>query len=101
MPLTLRRTGLSSPAYRDWLDYVIVASRKQLEGAKALLGKAQGVGEVARIGPRPADGLTAGVPQHCRLRCTNFRRKVRNAGLVFALNHETKILCIEIALKQG
>jgi hypothetical protein len=22
--LTLRRTGLSSPAYRDWLDYVIV-----------------------------------------------------------------------------
>ena len=23
MPLTLRRTGLSSPAYRDWLDYVI------------------------------------------------------------------------------
>jgi hypothetical protein len=24
MPLTLRRTGLSSPAYRDWLDYVIV-----------------------------------------------------------------------------
>jgi hypothetical protein len=43
-------------------------SRKQLEGAKALLGKAQGVGEVARIGPHPADGLTAGVPQHCRLR---------------------------------
>jgi hypothetical protein len=25
MPLTLRPTGLSSPAYRDWLDYVIVA----------------------------------------------------------------------------
>ena len=24
MPLTLRPTGLSSPAYRDWLDYVIV-----------------------------------------------------------------------------
>ena len=23
--LTLRPTGLSSPAYRDWLDYVIVA----------------------------------------------------------------------------
>ena len=23
MPLTLRPTGLSSPAYRDWLDYVI------------------------------------------------------------------------------
>jgi hypothetical protein len=22
--LTLRRSGLSSPAYRDWLDYVIV-----------------------------------------------------------------------------
>ncbi len=22
--LTLRRTGLASPAYRDWLDYVIV-----------------------------------------------------------------------------
>ena len=22
--LTLRRTGLSSPAYRDWLDYIIV-----------------------------------------------------------------------------
>jgi hypothetical protein len=22
--LTLRPTGLSSPAYRDWLDYVIV-----------------------------------------------------------------------------
>ena len=25
MPLTLRPTGLSSPAYRDWLNYVIVA----------------------------------------------------------------------------
>ena len=25
MPLTLRPTGLSSPAYRAWLDYVIVA----------------------------------------------------------------------------
>jgi hypothetical protein len=25
MPLTLRPTGLSSPAYRNWLDYVIVA----------------------------------------------------------------------------
>ena len=25
MPLTLRPTGLSSPAYRHWLDYVIVA----------------------------------------------------------------------------
>jgi hypothetical protein len=24
MALTLRRTGLSSPAYRDWQDYVIV-----------------------------------------------------------------------------
>jgi len=24
MPLTLRPTGLSSPAYRDWFDYVIV-----------------------------------------------------------------------------
>ena len=24
MPLTLLPTGLSSPAYRDWLDYVIV-----------------------------------------------------------------------------
>jgi hypothetical protein len=24
MPLTLCPTGLSSPAYRDWLDYVIV-----------------------------------------------------------------------------
>jgi hypothetical protein len=24
MPLTLHPTGLSSPAYRDWLDYVIV-----------------------------------------------------------------------------
>ena len=24
MPLTLRPTGLSSSAYRDWLDYVIV-----------------------------------------------------------------------------
>ena len=24
MPLTLRPTDLSSPAYRDWLDYVIV-----------------------------------------------------------------------------
>src|SRR5437764_12591 len=24
MPLTLRPTGLSSPAYRDWLGYVIV-----------------------------------------------------------------------------
>jgi hypothetical protein len=24
MPLTLRPTGLSFPAYRDWLDYVIV-----------------------------------------------------------------------------
>jgi hypothetical protein len=24
MALTLRPTGLSSPAYRDWLDYVIV-----------------------------------------------------------------------------
>jgi hypothetical protein len=25
MPLTLHPAGLSSPAYRDWLDYVIVA----------------------------------------------------------------------------
>ena len=25
MPLTLRPTSLSSPAYRNWLDYVIVA----------------------------------------------------------------------------
>jgi hypothetical protein len=24
MPLTLRPAGLSSPAYRDWLDYVVV-----------------------------------------------------------------------------
>ena len=24
MPLTLRPTGLSSSAYRDWLDYVIL-----------------------------------------------------------------------------
>jgi hypothetical protein len=26
--LTLRPTGLSSPAYRDWLDYVIVEDRR-------------------------------------------------------------------------
>jgi hypothetical protein len=25
MPLTLRSAGRLSPAYRDWLDYVIVA----------------------------------------------------------------------------
>src|ERR1700730_13593354 len=30
MPLTLRRTGLSSPAYRDWLDYVIVADGRDV-----------------------------------------------------------------------
>jgi hypothetical protein len=30
MPLTLRPTGLSSPAYRDWLDYVIVADGRDV-----------------------------------------------------------------------
>jgi hypothetical protein len=28
--LTLRRSGLSSPAYRDWLDYVIVEDGRDL-----------------------------------------------------------------------
>ena len=28
--LTLRPTGLSSPAYRDWLDYVIVENRRNV-----------------------------------------------------------------------
>jgi hypothetical protein len=32
---------------------------------------------------------------------TNFGHKLRNAGQVFAPNHEVKKLCIEIALKQG
>jgi hypothetical protein len=30
MPLTLHPTGLSSPAYRDWLDYVIVADGRDV-----------------------------------------------------------------------
>jgi hypothetical protein len=30
MPLTLRPTGLSSPAYRDLLDYVIVEDRRDV-----------------------------------------------------------------------
>jgi hypothetical protein len=30
MPLTLRPTGLSSPAYRDWLDYVIVEDSRDV-----------------------------------------------------------------------
>jgi hypothetical protein len=30
MPLTLRPTGLSSSAYRDWLDYVIVADGRDV-----------------------------------------------------------------------
>jgi hypothetical protein len=30
MPFTLRPTGLSSPAYRDWLDYVIVADGRDV-----------------------------------------------------------------------
>jgi hypothetical protein len=28
--LSLRRTGLSSPAYRDWLDYVIVEDGRDI-----------------------------------------------------------------------
>jgi hypothetical protein len=28
--LTLRPTGLSSPAYRDWLDYVIVENGRDV-----------------------------------------------------------------------
>jgi hypothetical protein len=28
--LTLRPTGLSSPAYRDWLDYVIVENGRNV-----------------------------------------------------------------------
>jgi hypothetical protein len=28
--LTLRPAGLSSPAYRDWLDYVIVENRRNV-----------------------------------------------------------------------
>ena len=28
--LTLRATGLSAPAYRDWLDYVIVEDGRDL-----------------------------------------------------------------------
>jgi hypothetical protein len=31
MPLTSRPTGLSSPAYWDWLDYVIVADDRAVE----------------------------------------------------------------------
>jgi hypothetical protein len=30
MPLTLRSAGRSSPAYRDWLDYVIVADGRNV-----------------------------------------------------------------------
>jgi hypothetical protein len=30
MPLSLRRTGLSPPAYRDWLDYVIVEDGRDM-----------------------------------------------------------------------
>ena len=30
MPLTLRPTGLSSPAYRDWLDYVILEDGREV-----------------------------------------------------------------------
>jgi hypothetical protein len=30
MNLTLRRTGLSSPAYQDWLDYVIVEDGRDI-----------------------------------------------------------------------
>ena len=30
MVLSLRRTGLSSPAYRDWLDYVIVEDGRDI-----------------------------------------------------------------------
>ena len=29
--LTLRPTGLSSPAYRDWLDYVIVEDGRDVQ----------------------------------------------------------------------
>ena len=31
MRLTLRPTGLSSPAFRDWLDYVIVEDGRDVE----------------------------------------------------------------------
>jgi hypothetical protein len=31
MRLTLRPAGLSSPAYRDWLDYVIVEDGRDVE----------------------------------------------------------------------
>jgi hypothetical protein len=30
MTLALRRTGLSSPAYQDWLDYVIVEDGRDM-----------------------------------------------------------------------
>ena len=30
MPLALRTAGLSSPAYRDWLDYVIVEAGRDV-----------------------------------------------------------------------
>ena len=47
------------------------------------------------------DGLITQNPYRALLTRTNFHHKLRNIGQVFAPNHETKRLCIEIALKQG
>jgi hypothetical protein len=43
MALSLRPTGLSSPAYRDWLDYVIVdrGPRVGRHGATKPAGRAR------------------------------------------------------------
>jgi hypothetical protein len=40
--LTLRPTGLSSPAYRDWLDYVIVEEGRDVGRLRRSACHAQG-----------------------------------------------------------
>jgi hypothetical protein len=70
MPLTLRPTGLSSPAYRDWLDYVIVARTRTATPRQTItvyVDPKQGIntsGRAASLGEAKAQFLSN--RQRCR-----------------------------------
>jgi predicted secreted protein len=45
MPLTLRPTALSSPAYRDWADYIVLEDGYTFQTAE---GRAEMIAELSR-----------------------------------------------------
>jgi hypothetical protein len=93
-----RRAFLHSPKVIATLRALEKELRPYISRSLECALKVHGGGFFAKAKSR--DGLITQNPYRA-LPWTNFRHKLRNVGQVFAPNHETKRLCIEIALKQG